>query len=307
MTTTLHEDFLRGRVRTRIAMGASIGVHALLFLMLALVKPPATVAPLTEITWLEPGDAAAEAANSPGPPVAAPASAGTSAGAPAEERFRRVVPRAETAPVPQSDVALDDRMSARLAALQSSAAVAPVAAPAAGTPGALASVTRAPVAGEGGAAPLALRRGGAGEGDHPLALARGSPGAGAALAPAIPAAARGGAEAAASRAGDAAARRVLADAQLLGPVADRPLLHRVTPTYPEWAKRDAVEGNVTLYFIVRADGSVRENVLVQKSAGFEEFDENARVALREWRFEPLGGGRTGDQWGTITFQYRLRD
>jgi TonB family protein len=64
---------------------------------------------------------------------------------------------------------------------------------------------------------------------------------------------------------------------------------------------------VTLYFIVRADGSVRENVLVQKTAGFAEFDDNARAALAAWRFEPLHGGRTGEQWGTITFHYRLRD
>ena len=79
------------------------------------------------------------------------------------------------------------------------------------------------------------------------------------------------------------------------------------PVYPEWAKHDGVEGIVTLYFVVRADGSVRENVLVQRTAGFEDFDENARLALRAWRFEPLRGGRTGEQWGTITFQYRLRD
>ena len=50
----------------------------------------------------------------------------------------------------------------------------------------------------------------------------------------------------------------------------------------------------------------RENVLVQKTAGFEEFDDNARTALRAWRFEPLHGGRLGEQWGTITFHFRLR-
>jgi TonB family protein len=62
---------------------------------------------------------------------------------------------------------------------------------------------------------------------------------------------------------------------------------------------------VTLYFVVRADGEVKENVLVQKTAGFEDFDENARIALRSWKFEPLREGRTGEQWGTITFHYRL--
>ena len=93
----------------------------------------------------------------------------------------------------------------------------------------------------------------------------------------------------------------------MGPVADRPVIQHTTPVYPEWAKRDAVEGSVTLYFVVRPDGTIKENVLVQKTAGFEDFDENARVALKAWRFQPLAAGRTGEQWGTITFHFRLRE
>jgi TonB family protein len=77
--------------------------------------------------------------------------------------------------------------------------------------------------------------------------------------------------------------------------------------YPEWAKEEAVEASVTLYFVVRPDGGVKENILVQKTAGFEDFDESARAALRAWRFEPLRAGRVGEQWGTITFHFRLRD
>ena len=110
-----------------------------------------------------------------------------------------------------------------------------------------------------------------------------------------------------ARGGESAARRILAGAQLMGPVADRPVLQYTRPAYPEWAKRDAVEGSVTLYFVVRPDGSIKENVLVQKTAGFEDFDENARAALRAWRFQPLTGGRTGEQWGTITFHFRLSE
>jgi TonB family protein len=91
----------------------------------------------------------------------------------------------------------------------------------------------------------------------------------------------------------------------MGPVADRPVLFYRLPEYPDWAKQEAVEGSVTLYFVVRADGVVKENVVVQKTAGFGDFDENARTALRAWRFEALKGGRTGEQWGTITFHYRL--
>ena len=66
-----------------------------------------------------------------------------------------------------------------------------------------------------------------------------------------------------------------------------------------------LKDTLTLYFVVRADGSIKENVLVQRTAGFEDFDESARVALRAWRFAPLTGGRTGEQWGTITFHFKI--
>jgi TonB family protein len=46
---------------------------------------------------------------------------------------------------------------------------------------------------------------------------------------------------------------------------------------------------------------------VQKTAGFGDFDDSARAALAAWKFEPLRGGRTGEQWGTITFHFRLRE
>jgi TonB family protein len=85
------------------------------------------------------------------------------------------------------------------------------------------------------------------------------------------------------------------------------VLRTIVPEYPDWAKKEAVEGSVTLYFVVRSDGTVKENVVIQKTAGFGDFDENARSAIRSWLFEPLRGGRTGEQWGTITFRFRLRD
>src|SRR5439155_901040 len=109
-----------------------------------------------------------------------------------------------------------------------------------------------------------------------------------------------------ARASDTTARRTVAGASITGPIVDRPIVSYLVPVYPEWAKHDAVEGAVTLYFVVRADGGVKENILVQKTAGFEDFDESARVALRVWRFRPLPSGQTGEQWGTTTFHFRLR-
>jgi len=99
----------------------------------------------------------------------------------------------------------------------------------------------------------------------------------------------------------------LGGATLSGLVADRQVLTHPMPAYPVWATTQAVEATVTLYFLVMPDGRVKENVQVQKTAGFQDFDENAVAALRQWRFEALAGEGARDQWGTITFRYRLSD
>ena len=106
---------------------------------------------------------------------------------------------------------------------------------------------------------------------------------------------------------DTNAQRELSGALLTGPVADRPLVSFRKPDYPVWAKDEAVEGSVRIYFVVLPDGRIKENIMVQKTSGFSDFDNNAVEALRTWRFEPLTGGATGEQWGTITFHYRLSD
>ena len=93
----------------------------------------------------------------------------------------------------------------------------------------------------------------------------------------------------------------------MGQVADRPLEAYTVPTYPEWAKREGVEASVTLYFEVQPDGQVKPNIVVQKTAGYAEFDSNAINALSAWRFAPLSGESMGTQWGSITFNYRLKD
>ena len=297
------------RTRTRRGMTLSVVLHAVLLLWIVLAPVTTrTRETLTEITLLGPG--APAAAGDPAPMAAAIASVTTTGAATAgtrNERFRREAQAASVEPTPQSDAAVMDRLNARLAAIRSDQPAPLASGPALGAPSSAwsAPATAAGPGGDGGS-PIALHRGG-GTGSSPLALSRGGghslvpatavgglPGAGEAGAPATPAG------------GDVTARRTLAGASLAGPIANREILHYTTPPYPEWAKRDGIEGVVTLYFVVRADGSIKENVLVQKTAGFSDFDDNARAALRGWRFEPLAAGRTGEQWGTITFHYRLR-
>ena len=106
---------------------------------------------------------------------------------------------------------------------------------------------------------------------------------------------------------DSVARRTLEGAELAGEIANRPVIEHTMPLYPDWAKSQAVEATVTLYFVVLPDGRVKENIQVQKTAGFSDFDLSATAALKKWRFQALTGGAAHEQWGTITFRFRLRN
>jgi len=296
--------------RSRRGMTWSVALHAVLLLWIALARPAEREREtLTEITLLGPGDM--QAAGEPAPAAMSRAtepSPGSTVAASADEHFRRESRPATIDPAPQSESAVMDRLNARLAALQSNEVTPLASGLAVGAPPVAWSVPSAAVGtGGSGQSPVALTRGGAGSGSAPIALSRGG---GSSLAPAIGVGTAPGLGATSAPAtpsgGDATARRTLAGVSLAGPIADRAIVRSAKPAYPDWALRDGVEGSVTLYFVVRADGTVKENILVQKTAGFGDFDDNARAALRDWRFEPLARGRTGEQWGTITFHYRLR-
>jgi TonB family protein len=307
-TSTLRLDLDACHRRTRWTMGMSIVLHALLFLWIMTIKSSVVeTPPITEILMLEPGDVSGDPA---APASLAPRSNPQPGLAPREvhddARFIRTASRADVTLDPMSSTAIADQMTARLSALTQEERPAVPGAASTSMPTSMFGSGPATVSGNGtGAAPVTLRRGGALGGAGALPLNRGGSGAGSASGPATLPAVK--AEAAApAQVGDATARRTIAGASVAGPIADRPVLHTEVPEYPEWAKKEAVEGSVTLYFVVRTNGTVKENVVIQKTAGFGDFDENARTAIRGWRFEPLRGGRTGEQWGTITFHFRLR-
>jgi len=296
-----------GTSRTSWSMIVSTLLHTLALLLFLLARPVVTETPaLTEITMLDPGDLSEPAGGEPTPAAAPQTAEGALTSQPTEKRFRRQDNSADMAPEPQGD-ALDDRINARLASLQNASSAPSIGTVASARPSMWATAPASVPGTGGGGQPLALTRGGSG-GGAPLALTRGGGGHGLApaLAPATPHG-EGSASETPAKGGDAGVRRTLAGVTLMGPVADRPIISHVAPEYPDWAKREAVEGSVTLMFIVRPDGTIKENILVQKTAGFEDFDENARTALRAWRFQPLRDGRVGEQWGTITFHFRLRD
>jgi TonB family protein len=318
-TLALQLDLRAASRRTRRTMGASVAVHALLLLALVLMhrQDPARDGGLVEVGWLDPQPAAA--AGAPRPEVRSSVTVpGARTVVRSERKFEReVTTAAEVAPAVQDTRATVDLMNERLASLRTSNAGAQVAA--------LANVSGAgylQAAGEGigsgtgmlrtgsGSSPSTLVRGGGeGRGAAPAALTRGVvPSRGPGVAAAVVAGtAKQALEPAAAPAVETAARRSLEGAQIGGAVADRPIVSYRMPEYPAWAARQAVEATVTLSFTVLPDGRVKAGIQVQKTAGFADFDLNAEAALRDWRFQPLPGGRMEEQWGTITFRYRLRD
>jgi TonB family protein len=310
---SMREDSVRARRLERRMLVVSLAAHALLFLFILRLGPATNAgSEITEVALLQPGDGFEPSSPAPSAP-AAPApqtQSGVRQPRESEMHFRRETRANEMQPDPQSATAFNDQLNSRLATLQS-AAVQPTLGLATVAPSVpkLASPAglNSPI-GTGRGGTIALQRGGTGTGAEapPLALGRGAGGSGSELAlAALPAERPSSRPAAAPRA--ASPRQALAGVSLAGPIADRAVLEAVNPTYPEWAKSEAVEGAVTLYFIVLPDGTVKDNVLVQKTAGFSDFDDGAMQALRGWRFAPLPPGRTGDQWGTITFRYRLAD
>jgi TonB family protein len=304
---TLQLDLVQCRTRTRRTMVASVVLHALLFLWIATIKSTAVeTPPITEILMLSPGDlAAAEAGPAAPAPRMNPQPGLAARKVDQDVRFVRSTDRADITLDPQSQTSIADQMAARLSALTQEERPAVPGTASTTMPSTLFGNGPATIAGTGsGSSPVALHRGGTlgGAGALPLNRGGGVGGSAPATLPAVKTAAT-----APAQVGDATARRTIAGASVAGPIADRPVLQTVVPEYPEWAKKEAVEGSVTLYFVVRSDGTVKENVVIQKTAGFGDFDENARTALRGWLFEPLRGGRTGEQWGTITFHFRLRD
>ena len=84
-------------------------------------------------------------------------------------------------------------------------------------------------------------------------------------------------------------------------------VHHVTPTYPEDAKEEGVQGDVVLDAVIAEDGSVRETRVLK--------GEDARLvgaaqdAVGQWRFEPVrdAKGRPIQVLFTVTVRFMLAD
>lgn len=72
-------------------------------------------------------------------------------------------------------------------------------------------------------------------------------------------------------------------------------INRTPPVYPYAMRRDRIEGNVTLIFVIDDNGRVIEPRI--ESSTRREFERPALDAVRQWRFEP--GIRNGEPVRTL--------
>jgi|GEM_PF-580372 len=302
-SSVISRDNNRARVRMGRSITASAVLHALLFLVLLLTGGAGSSGEqLTEITWMD-GD--------PGPPATPTPEVNSqpvpSGPVPEPAHYERRVEKADVTVDPQAVSVANDQLQNRLATLQAQASRGSQPALAVGTgSGRAGSGLALAPSGSGGSggipSPIALHREGRPR-PVPIELRRIEEPTAVPVAASIADAPK----AKAAQRSESTARRDLAGATLLGPVANRKLLKYSTPVYPDWAKREGVEGSVRLYFIVGEDGIVKDNIVVEKTSGYPDFDANANTALSGWLFERLPKNQVGDQWGQITFHFRLSD
>jgi TonB family protein len=304
---TLSLEMAATESRTRKFMGISVVIHVLILLWLMLYRTIASMPPaITEITWVDPVTIQPPAVKvMVDKPVRRVERRATQ---PQQNpmHFVRKTEKNDFAPQPQTDQAVEDKLRRKLNAVERTIEqpmrIANLVTPETMGQPSLASL---PNEERTGRETVKLSRRESTE-ERPLQLtrsevARAAPNMNLSKVPE-----KKIAPAKIEKTDDSTAQRIIDGVRLVGPVADRELKSYQLPIYPEWAKSDGVEATVKLYFVVLPNGAVKENILVQKTSGFQDFDRNAIGALQAWRFEPLKSGQTGEQWGSITFNFRLR-
>ena len=312
MTAVMYfnQEFAASKGRFQRTLGISLALHVALFAWLMLRE---TISPVSEgiveIAWLDPAPVITPPAPVPVQAKPEPVVAKKPvAPSPTEEKFVRQQQPAVVEPTPQEQTANRDRVKERMAAL--TATKPPISALTAAPQASSSLLKSAPVQSNdpGQKAPAVDLKRTENTRPRPATLKRGpvqSNRSAPALAPVKQEKSVGAPASMPDM--ESVARRTLEGAELAGEIANRPVIEHTMPAYPEWAKSQAVEATVTLYFVVLPDGRVKENIQIQKTAGFSDFDNSSILALAKWRFQALSGGAAHEQWGTITFRFRLHN
>ena len=94
--------------------------------------------------------------------------------------------------------------------------------------------------------------------------------------------------------------------ELIGPLQGRGIIASYMPKYPEWMKEKGIEADVAIRFFVAPNGSVKDDMSVERTSGYAELDKLVMAVLKSWQFEPLAkSAKQEDQWGVVTVRFRL--
>lgn len=93
---------------------------------------------------------------------------------------------------------------------------------------------------------------------------------------------------------------------ITGVLANREILKKIIPPFPRWAKMQGVGATISLRFTVMENGSVKENVIIERTSGSLQWDQMVIAALKNWQFVALPQkGIREDQTGVITFKFEI--
>jgi len=93
---------------------------------------------------------------------------------------------------------------------------------------------------------------------------------------------------------------------LAGPIANRGILKKILPQYPNWCLQRGISGIVKIRIWVNPSGTIREGTLIEVSSGYPDLDQAVINAIRIWQFAPLPSNVVQEtQWGIITFRFVL--
>ena len=87
------------------------------------------------------------------------------------------------------------------------------------------------------------------------------------------------------------------------------ILSRVSPSYPESARRAGIEGTVILKLQIFENGRA-DNISISRSSGSQLLDDEAVATIRQWRFVPAKSQDSGQAiacYTTIPISFRLKE
>jgi len=93
-----------------------------------------------------------------------------------------------------------------------------------------------------------------------------------------------------------------------GELAARGIQRKVVPAYPDWAKKQGVEGTIQYRVTVLPNGYLRDDVQLEQTSGWRELDRQAYEALLQWEFDPLPSAMPQvNQSGLVTFNFSFKN